>query len=209
MKMENDSLVAVIFHFWKLKFVKLEELIHHLPMKKLFYPGLVFLLVFEIARLYFIMPMPGSQQMNSVDWAHFLHAWRWAFRGIAGLMILMGTRQAWKGNRWILGIATALVVAVTGFLNLKLSADKMFLQPIDVIMVASVDNRVPMGQLVLGITSRAKPAHIPYSSWLITTRSWPRWPTRDSWSPIVRFVARGGYLSRWSMGNWRNSGWWA
>jgi len=36
-------------------------------MKKLFYFGLLGLGLFEILNVYFIMPMPGSQQMNSID----------------------------------------------------------------------------------------------------------------------------------------------
>ncbi len=49
-------------------------------MKKLFWIGLIGLLLFEIANVYFIMPMPGSQQMNSIDLAYFLYKWRWAFQ---------------------------------------------------------------------------------------------------------------------------------
>ena len=41
-------------------------------MKKLFYIGLIGLGLFEILKVYFIMPMPGSQQMESIDIAYFL-----------------------------------------------------------------------------------------------------------------------------------------
>ena len=40
-------------------------------MKKIFWFGLIGLLLFEIANVYFIMPMPGSQQMDSIDLAPF------------------------------------------------------------------------------------------------------------------------------------------
>jgi hypothetical protein len=53
-------------------------------MKKLFWFGLIGLLLFEIANVYFIMPMPGSQQMNSIDLAYFLYKWRW----ISGFYLL-------------------------------------------------------------------------------------------------------------------------
>jgi hypothetical protein len=36
-------------------------------MKKLFYGGIIGIILYEIAKVYFIMPMPGSQQMNSID----------------------------------------------------------------------------------------------------------------------------------------------
>lgn len=57
-------------------------------MKKLFYISIVGLILFEIANVYFIMPMPGSQRMNSIDVAYFLHTWRWVFRALFGIMLL-------------------------------------------------------------------------------------------------------------------------
>ena len=42
-------------------------------MKKIFYIGVLGFGLFEILNVYFIMPMPGSQQMNSIDLAYFLH----------------------------------------------------------------------------------------------------------------------------------------
>ena len=56
-------------------------------MKKLFWLGLIGLFLFEIANVYFIMPMPGSQDMNSIDLAYFLYTWRWLFRILFGVMI--------------------------------------------------------------------------------------------------------------------------
>jgi hypothetical protein len=53
-------------------------------MKKLFYLGLLGLACFEVANVYFIMPMPGSQRMRSIDTAYFLYTWRWAFRDELG-----------------------------------------------------------------------------------------------------------------------------
>jgi len=50
-------------------------------MKALFWLVFLGLFVFEIANVYFILPMPGSQQMNSIDLAYFLYRCRWAFQG--------------------------------------------------------------------------------------------------------------------------------
>ena len=65
-------------------------------MKKLFYFGILGLILFEIANVYFIMPLPGSQRINSIDLAYFLHTWRWVFRGIFGFMVLAGGLSAIK-----------------------------------------------------------------------------------------------------------------
>ena len=63
-------------------------------MKMFFWLGLIGLLLFEVLNVYFIMPMPGSQQMNSIDAAYFLYKWRWVFRGLFGLMIIIGLVRA-------------------------------------------------------------------------------------------------------------------
>ena len=39
--------------------------------KNCFYAGIAGLILFEIANVYFIMPMPGSQQMDSLAIAYF------------------------------------------------------------------------------------------------------------------------------------------
>ena len=41
-------------------------------MKTVFYVGLAGLALFEIAKVYLIMPLPGSQRIDSLDIAFFL-----------------------------------------------------------------------------------------------------------------------------------------
>ena len=59
-------------------------------MKKLFYVGISLLVLFEIVNVYFVMPMPGSQRMASIDLAYMLYSWRWLFRTIYAAMIVAG-----------------------------------------------------------------------------------------------------------------------
>jgi hypothetical protein len=47
------------------------------PLRGLFYAGVIGIALFEVAKVYFIMPMPGSQRLNSLDGAYLLHEWRW------------------------------------------------------------------------------------------------------------------------------------
>ena len=104
-------------------------------MKKLFWLGLIGLLLFEIANVYFIMPMPGSQQMNSIDAAYFLYKWRWIFRILFGLMIVAGLfKSTWK-RKWLLIIPIVLVAAVIYMANFKMAADHMFYQPKQLLLV--------------------------------------------------------------------------
>jgi len=121
-------------------------------MKKLYYLGLLGLVLFEVLNVYFIMPMPGSQDMNSVDLAYFLYSWRWFFRIVFLLMILAGTRKAFGGRRkWLPVLPLLLALGVTYLFNFKMSADKMFLQAEHIVFKNQGANKVPEDRLVIGI----------------------------------------------------------
>src|SRR5262245_31647161 len=99
-------------------------------MKKLFYFGLLGLTVFEILKVYFIMPMPCSQRMESIDIAYFLHSYRWFFRILFVLMILVGSLQAFRIRRWWIPVIPLLIAGYVVFkFNFEMTADHMFLQP--------------------------------------------------------------------------------
>jgi len=81
-------------------------------MKKYFWAGLIGFLLFEIANVYFIMPMPGSQQMNSLDLAYFLYKWRWIFRGIFAAMIFIGLFRSQLKRKSLLFFPIAIMKLV-------------------------------------------------------------------------------------------------
>jgi hypothetical protein len=121
-------------------------------MKKLFWLSLLGLFLFEIANVYFIMPMPGSQRMNSIDLAYFLYEWRWVFRILFGLMILLGLfRSRWK-RKWPLIIPILIVAAVVYMANFKMAADAMFQQPKQFELVTADKNKVDSNRLVIGVS---------------------------------------------------------
>jgi hypothetical protein len=121
-------------------------------MKKLFWFGLLGLFLFEIANVYFIMPMPGSQNMNSIDTAYFLYKWRWIFRGLFGLMIVAGLfKSRWK-RKWVLIIPVLIVAAVLYMANFKMAADAMFKQPGQLLLASADKNKVDSNRLVIGVS---------------------------------------------------------
>ena len=121
-------------------------------MKKIFWFGLIGLLLFEIANVYFIMPMPGSQQMNSIDLAYFFYKWRWIFRGLFAGMIFIGLfRSQWK-RKWLLFFPIAIVAAIVYMTNFVMAADAMFKQPKQLLLASAESNKVDPNRLILGVS---------------------------------------------------------
>jgi Protein of unknown function (DUF3179) len=121
-------------------------------MKKYFWLGFLGLFLFEIANVYFIMPMPGSQRMNSINIAYFLYKWRWVFRGIFLLMIIVGLfKSNWK-RKWVPVLPLLLLAAVGYMANFKMAADALFKQPKQKLLTSADNNKVDLNRLVLGVS---------------------------------------------------------
>ncbi len=121
-------------------------------MRKLFYSALIGLVLFEILNVYFIMPMPGSQQMNSIGLAYFLYSWRWIFRSIFCMLILVSfLKTSWK-RKWIPIVVLVVLSPVIYAINFKMSADHMFLQTNKLVMADASANKVETSRLVIGVT---------------------------------------------------------
>lgn len=125
-------------------------------MRIVFYVGIIGLVLFEIANVYFIMPMPGSQRINSIDIAYFLHTWRWAFRIIFGVMILAGAlsllrTKSSKIAKWVAGSVVVGAVVVAYVANFVMAADAMFYQPSNLIFKNAAENKVDPERLVIGV----------------------------------------------------------
>ncbi len=122
-------------------------------MKKIFWIGLIGLLLFEVANVYFIMPMPGSQRFNSIDIAYFLYRFRWYFRICFGLLILLGLLRGFHfKKRWLL-LPLGLVAAVVYMANFQMAADQMFKQPEKLLMADASNNKVDTNRLVIGVVN--------------------------------------------------------
>lgn len=122
-------------------------------MKKIFWIGLIGLLLFEIANVYFIMPMPGSQRFNSIDIAYFIYRFRWYFRISFVLLILLGLLRGFHfKKRWLL-LPLGLVAAVVYMANFQMAADQMFKQPEKLLMADANNNKVDSNRLVIGVVN--------------------------------------------------------
>lgn len=121
-------------------------------MKKLFYSGLAGLALFEFLRVYFIMPLPGSQRMDSLEVAYFLHTWRWAFRIGFLLLIAAGVVAAFRIRwKWLPALAVLVVGAVVWLGNFQMSAEHMFRQPETLVFKSLAECGLDDKAVVIGV----------------------------------------------------------
>lgn len=128
----------------------------------------LFLLLLEIARVYFIMPFPGSQYKETIDIAYWLHQhinWlRIAGWILTSILVIAFVRTGKKSARLIVGSAFLVYAIVFYFFNFRMLADKMFLQPRTKELVGIAENKIPEDKLVIALTvkgeSRAYPIQV-------------------------------------------------
>ncbi len=93
----------------------------------------IVLLAAEVLRVWLIMPMPGSQQGDTIGFAYTLHRSMLAVRIVAGAAILWAAARLVARGRWpartAVGICLALLGVVAYGTNGPMSADVMFRQP--------------------------------------------------------------------------------
>ncbi len=124
----------------------------HDRMKKAFYAGLAGLAFFEIARVYLIMPLPGSQRIESLDVAYFLHIHRWLFRVPLFLLITLGSRAAFQNPRKRVPISASLAaLAVVWLFNFQMTAESMFQQPQSLAFLPKGENKVDEESVAIAV----------------------------------------------------------
>lgn len=122
-------------------------------MKSLFYFGLLGLFLFEIAGVYFIMPMPGSQQMDTLALAYFLFRYRWFLRGIFAAMIAAGIVKTYRTSKWLPSILLVIVGFVTYFINTKMFAEAIFHQPKHLSFATAGATKLPPDAVVIAVSN--------------------------------------------------------
>lgn len=133
-------------------------------MKKIFYFGLAGLALFEFLKIYCIMPMPGSQRMDTLNVAYFLHAHRWLFRIAFFILIAAGSRRAFGIERrwkWLPALMAALALAVVGFLHFEMTAERMFQQPRLIAFETRARNALDENAVVIGVENNGEAKSYP------------------------------------------------
>ncbi len=131
-------------------------------MKKVFYAGLAGLALFEFLDVYFIMPLPGSQGIESLGAAYFLHSYRWVFRGGFLLAIAAGSPAAFHSRRkWLPAAAALAAIAVAWFFNFQMTAERIFRQPEKLTLRPRRESSVKEGYMVIGIENNGEAKAYP------------------------------------------------
>lgn len=135
-------------------------------MKILFYAGLIGLVLFELLHIYFIMPLPGSQEMPHLEVAYFLNRWQWSFRVGAALLILLGIFPTFTayGKKWVPILSIFITAVLVSLIHYKLDAAELFHEP-DMVQLAPVSgNHVDPKHLVIGVVmgKEARAYPIPF-----------------------------------------------
>lgn len=122
-----------------------------LLVKKLFYIALSLLIVFEFCNVYFLMPMPGSQKVNSLELAYFLYSKRWFFRLALLILLLWSFRDAWKKSKILLLITVGVTGILGVIINGPMTAASMF-KPIKTkVFVNGDSNKIAPNELVIAV----------------------------------------------------------
>lgn len=131
---------------------------------KAFIIAVILFILFEIARVYFIMPMPGSQRMNSIDLAYFLHSYRWIFRLLLAIVMGMSLKTMMKQYLKTGLLMLLLLGGIAYATNFPMSADTMFRTMNHENFANKKGNFIDTNRLVIGVVigneARAYPINI-------------------------------------------------
>jgi hypothetical protein len=97
------------------------------------------------------MPLPGSQEIESLSFAYFLFSFRWSFRILLSIMILAGILPAWKHSRILVSLILILTGVVIYMTKFRMAADRMFYPPSTLILDKASENSVDLHKLVIGV----------------------------------------------------------
>jgi len=121
----------------------------------MFLPGILLLLLPSMLHAYFLMPFPGSQDMETMTAAYYLEKFLIPSRIIGFLLIILPVLNIYLNGRWRgrIGV-TVLLLFMGGLFYMSVimaSAERMFLEPQNKVFAAATTNKVSLDKLVVGV----------------------------------------------------------
>ncbi len=131
----------------------------------LFTVGFLILLLTEMARVYFIMPFPGSQESDTIGIAYFVQSNLSLIR-VVGLVVLVYPVYQFfiagpRVTKIVVGLLLVCYLVVFYLFNFQFLAEKMFVQPHNKILSAVEHSKVSLKQLVLGVSIKGESKAYP------------------------------------------------
>jgi uncharacterized protein DUF3179 len=127
--------------------------------------GVLLLAIAEVAKVYFIMPFPGSQLQNNVELAYNINRYIWVFRLGFGALIFYGLIRIFKRRGiWPKLLASGLLLLLAGIFyvtNFVMLADKIFYQPNHVVFAPVTDSGIGNQRLIVGIEQNGEAKAYP------------------------------------------------
>lgn len=127
--------------------------------------GVIILVGFEVASIYYIMPFPGSQREESINLAY------WLVNNIVYLRLIGLLLVAYPVYKFIFSGSTSQRVTLIAFfllylmvyyqVNYRMRADAMFKQPRTITFLNAAENKVEKDKLVLGVVINEQPRAYP------------------------------------------------
>ncbi len=130
---------------------------------KYYYGCLILFVLFELSRVYFIMPFPGSQESDTIDIAYWLNSNRWIFRVLLGSFILYHFSLAYKRSKPLTLASLSFALFSFGFIQLNMMADTMFYPPKNLILKSASESKIPLERQIIGIELNGQAKAYPIS----------------------------------------------
>lgn len=132
-----------------------------MKLKLLFYFSLLLLVGLEAWRAYLLLPMPGSQETDAVDTAHFLYSNRWIIRIVLLIGMLIGARETFRKRWWIPVLLLLPCAFILYTANFYMTAENFFSPPATVAFADPGNGNIPMDALVIGVTQGGESRAFP------------------------------------------------
>jgi len=131
----------------------------NLPLKKyyrwMFLPGILILLIPSMLHTYFLMPFPGSQDMETMTAAYYIEKLLIPTRILGFLLIILPILNIYingklKGRIW----TTVLLLFMGALFYMSVymtSAERMFIEPKNKVFASGAANTVSLDRVVVGV----------------------------------------------------------
>lgn len=114
------------------------------------------LFLVELANVYFIMPLPGSQQINSVSFAYWLNnniTWIRILLLVSAILLSAQVyKSATKRSRITIVLAFLFYAGIYLLVKYQMKADTMFYQPKTLVTLPINGNKVGGDKLIIGVS---------------------------------------------------------